>query len=86
MIVIPIWAQLGVGCNERMKRMAVKWNSEQVKQLELTFPELTCTSNANDLLVNAGRREVVLYIKSQLRKQQQPDTTSHIPEDILYGE
>lgn len=65
--------------------MAVKWNSEQVKQLELTFPELTGTSNANDLLVNAGRREVVLYIKSQLHKQQQPDTESHIPEEILYG-
>lgn len=64
----------------------VKWNSEQLKQLEHAFPELTGTSNANDLLVNAGRREVVLYIRHCIQAQQMPEkATSHIPEDILYG-
>lgn len=64
----------------------VKWNREQLRQLEEAFPELTGTSNPNDLLVNAGRREVVLYIRKQLQTQQQRhEGTAYIPEDILYA-
>ena len=66
--------------------MAVKWNSEQLKQLEQAFPELTGTTNANELLVNAGRREVVLYVRHCMQTQSMPAlATSHIPEEILYG-
>lgn len=65
----------------------VKWNSEQLKQLEKAFPELTGTTNANELLVNAGRREVVLYIRHCMQSQQMPDkATSYIPEEILYAQ
>lgn len=64
--------------------MAVRWNIEQVKQLEQAFPELTGSTDANALLVNAGRREVILYIRNAMRNQQ--PTHSNIPEEILYGD
>lgn len=65
----------------------VKWNSEQLKQLEQAFPELTGTTDANALLVNAGRREVVLYIRNAMRSSIQPSDAGqrYIPEEILYG-
>ena len=63
----------------------VRWSREHLRILEEAFPELTGSTDANALLVNAGRREVVLYVKSRLRIQN-PTSVSHIPEDILYGD
>jgi Flp pilus assembly protein TadG len=67
--------------------MQVRWNTAQLKQLEDAFPELTGTTDANTLLVNAGRREVVLFVKGLLLNQNVPtEATSYIPEEILYGD
>lgn len=51
-----------------------KWTQAHVDELERTFPELTDETSTDKLLLNCGKRTVVLYVQGKLLAQQKKVT------------
>lgn len=49
-----------------MQTPTIGWTERHVEDLEKVFPELVGNHDVNALLVSAGRREVIQYIKNMI--------------------
>lgn len=49
-----------------MQKPTVGWTDRHIEDLEKVFPELVGNQNVNELLVSAGRREVIQYIRNMV--------------------
>lgn len=52
-----------------MRVPTVAWTDKHLEELDRIFPEVLNTSNINDILVNIGKRQVVDYIRQQVKQK-----------------